>query len=340
MGEHPQLCSGGESRRRRTASPPSSALFPTCAAIKKSEKLVNSLWRCGRRPPAPKRAAPQGRQRCARTQAPADPQSRAAMQNRSEQHRRGGRAARGGPQRDVEGSGGFSAPTPAGRTVPRERIAAVESESLPGSARGGGACIAPMKVPAAVGSGVQTSAIATMDFLGSIGDWRSSADHHGLGIGEMSRWSRGRHDKGGMAEVDTRMRFTCARHRFCVPKQSITIGAPIRGRVEARGTGMCYLLLAPLRRRQPAGCQLPHLLSLPPRGGSANTSAALVPPKPKLLLSTALGASTGSWHGCPATRLRSNGGSGASRLAVGGASPLRSASKLKMASTAPAAPSR
>ena len=76
-------------------------------------------------------------------------------------------------------------------------------------------------------------------------------------------------------------------------------------------------------------------------GAVANTSAAFVPPKPKLFERTARGpAGRARGPSAALSRPASNGGSGATRLAVGGAWPLSSASSEKMASTAPAAPSR
>ena len=102
-------------------------------------------------------------------------------------------------------------------------------------------------------------------------------------------------------------------------------------------------------------------------GGVANTSEALVPPKPNELVSAARGPGGRATPPLlfallllgplgllmllllppPLVPLpprtspgSSRGGSGESRLAVGGATPRASASTVKMASTAPAAPSR
>src|SRR5437879_6490648 len=66
-------------------------------------------------------------------------------------------------------------------------------------------------------------------------------------------------------------------------------------------------------------------------------SAALVPPKPKLLDMAML---TSRFCALCGTRSRAVVTSGLSRLMVGGTMPSRIASRQKMASTAPAAPNR
>src|SRR5690606_9992555 len=68
-----------------------------------------------------------------------------------------------------------------------------------------------------------------------------------------------------------------------------------------------------------------------------NTSEPLVPPKPKEFEIT---ASMAFGLACNATKSRSQPSSGSSRLMVGGATWSRMARMLKIASTAPAAPSR
>lgn len=77
----------------------------------------------------------------------------------------------------------------------------------------------------------------------------------------------------------------------------------------------------------------------PDAGPAANTSDAFVPPNPNEFDRTALGSSGSRW-GLPATKLASRWGCGLSRFRVCGAIPCTIASKQKMASTAPAAPSK
>lgn len=117
-------------------------------------------------------------------------------------------------------------------------------------------------------------------------------------------------------------------------RRNSSLGIPDFNEIAAERDGAC--LAAP----PPASSCLVTPRWAHRAGAAANTSAAFVPPNPKLLLRTARGESPGSAWGRGPTKPVSSGGSGASRLAVGGAMPSRTASTLKMASTAPAAPSR
>src|SRR5207245_6638775 len=79
-----------------------------------------------------------------------------------------------------------------------------------------------------------------------------------------------------------------------------------------------------------------HVTSLP-QGGPVKISDALVPPKPKELVSTYL---TLRSLDCFGTRSMSQDGDGLSRFKVGGTTPSRMARIEKIASTLPAAPSK